>query len=178
MIIHWNIAQGGCGVFLAGDIPGTSGCNPVKRALGQCAWAGRWGRVTHCDFQPDPFCDSPGPAPAPGARLPWGRLRPPLGFPRLSPDRFRFRSAPLEVSPGFPQEPLQLSPLSPRFPPGCPSSPPVIPGSPRARRAAAAPPPWQRPAHLPGLNELVFPRFSPCGVSANENSLPCSCPAP
>lgn len=36
VIIRWNIAQRGCGAFLTGDIPETSGCNPVKRALGQC----------------------------------------------------------------------------------------------------------------------------------------------
>lgn len=34
VIIHWNTAQRGCGVFLTGNIPETSGCNPVKRALG------------------------------------------------------------------------------------------------------------------------------------------------
>lgn len=138
--------------------------------------------MTHCTpFQPDPFCDSPRPRPVHGARLPWGHLRLPLGSPQFPPNPFQFRSAPLGVPPGFPrppQLPLQLPAPFCSVPPGFPQFPPgfsgLTPGPPPRSSPAAMAMPHPPP---PGLNELSFPLFSPRGVSANENSLPCSCPA-
>jgi len=50
--------QGGCGVSFSGDIPDPPGRGPVQPALGDPAWAGWLGWVTHRGpCQPLPFCD-------------------------------------------------------------------------------------------------------------------------
>ena len=52
-------AQGGCGVSFSGDIQDPPGQGPVQPALGDPAWAGGLGWVTHRGpFQPLLFCDS------------------------------------------------------------------------------------------------------------------------
>lgn len=134
VIIHWNIAQRGCGVFLTGDIPETSGCNPVKRALRQSRLAGRWGQMTHCaPFQPDPFWDSPRPRPCPQGPAPFG----------LPPDSPQILSGSARLPSGFPlvfPGPLQLPPVLPGSPRISPSSPPVFP-CPHRAVATHRPPP-------------------------------------
>jgi len=52
-------ARGGCGVSFSGDIQDPPGQGPLQPALGDTAWAGGLGWVTHRGpFQPLPFCDS------------------------------------------------------------------------------------------------------------------------
>ena len=52
-------AQGGCGVSFSGDIPAPPGHGAVQPALGDSAWAGGLGWVTHRGpCQPRTFCDS------------------------------------------------------------------------------------------------------------------------